>query len=95
MTYSKYSPLTLNQTHFADIYGVNLTFSPDAIRELAKASMKLKTNAHGLFTVIGETLADAEFEIQSEPGKYSKLNISKDTVQDNTKYKLTRARKKS
>lgn len=95
MTYSKYSPLALNQNHFADNYGVNLTFSPDAIRELAKVGMKLKTNAHGLRTVIVETLADADFEIQAEPGKYSKLNITQETVQDNTKYKLTRARKKS
>lgn len=90
MLHSKGSPVDLNKEHFATNYGVDLFIADDAIREIAKASKELKTNARGLFAVIEEMLADADFEIQANPGVYERLDVGKETIYDNTKYELTR-----
>lgn len=62
----------------------------EAITEIAKAAKKLKTNARGLFSVIEEMIADADFEVQANPGVYSRVELGKEAVYDNSKYLLER-----
>ena len=62
----------------------------ETIREVAKASKELKTNARGLSSIVEEMLSVADFEIQQNPDSYSRLNVYKETVYDSTKYELIR-----
>lgn len=84
------SPIYLNRQHWHDRYGVDLVVKEEAITEIAKAAKKLKTNARGLFSVIEEMIADADFEVQANPGVYSRVELGKEAVYDNSKYLLER-----
>lgn len=90
---STVSPIILNKEHFATNYDVDLRFTDDSIKEIARVSTKLKTNARAPFSVIEEMLSDAEFEVHAHPGVYSRLDVDKETVYDNTRYTLTKREK--
>ena len=90
MLHSTCSPLILNKALFKDAYGIDLVMDEETIREVAKASKELKTNARGLSSIVEEMLSVADFEIQQNPDSYSRLNVYKETVYDSTKYELIR-----
>ena len=66
------------QASFA-IDDVELTFSEDAIDEIADIAIKHKTGARGLRAIVEKVLLDIMFEIPSVKGK-KKLEITKDIV---------------
>ena len=66
------------QASFA-IDDVDLTFSDDAIDEIADIAIKHKTGARGLRAIVEKILLDIMFEIPSVKGK-KKLEITKDIV---------------
>ncbi len=66
------------QASFA-IDDVDLSFSPDAIDEIAEIAIKNKTGARGLRAIVEKVLLDLMFEVPSVKGK-KKLVISKDIV---------------
>lgn len=58
---------------------VELTFTPDAIEEIANIAIKQKTGARGLRAIVEKILMDFMFEVPSIKGKKS-LEITKEIV---------------
>jgi ATP-dependent Clp protease ATP-binding subunit ClpX len=50
-----------------ELDGVELVFTPEALRAAAREAMKLKTGARGLRTIIERVLLDVMYEIPSRP----------------------------
>ncbi len=50
-----------------ELDGVELVFTPEALRAAAREAMKLKTGARGLRTIIERVLLDVMYEIPSHP----------------------------
>lgn len=65
------------------IDGVKLEIEPDAIRAVAKKSMKLKTGARGLRTIMEDIMLDIMF-ITPDDRTISKVIVTKDTVNNKT-----------
>jgi len=63
--------------------GVDLEIKPEAIREVAKKSMKLKTGARGLRTIMEDVMLDIMF-VTPDDRTISKVIVTKDTVENKT-----------
>ncbi len=63
---------------------VDLTFTDEAINEIADIAIKQKTGARGLRAIVEKMLLDIMFEVPSMKGK-KKLEITKDIVSSNSK----------
>jgi ATP-dependent Clp protease ATP-binding subunit ClpX len=50
-----------------ELDGVELVFTPEALRAAAREAMKLKTGARGLRTIIEQVLLDVMYEVPSHP----------------------------
>lgn len=61
---------------------VDLSFTKDAIDEIADIAMKQKTGARGLRAIVEKLLLDIMFEVPSIKGR-KKLEITKDIVKNN------------
>lgn len=59
--------------------GVDLEFEDDAIREIAKKSIKLKTGARGLRTILEEHMLKLMFKVPSDKS-IVKITITKDCI---------------
>jgi ATP-dependent clp protease, ATP-binding subunit clpX len=67
--------------------GVNLVFEKDALEEVARESIKRKTGARGLRSIIEEALLDVMFELPSTKGVKT-CTITKDNIVNKTAPKL-------
>ena len=67
--------------------GVNLVFEKDAVKEVARESIKRKTGARGLRSIIEEALLDVMFELPSTKGVKT-CTITKDNIVNKTTPKL-------
>ena len=67
--------------------GVELTFTDDALKAIAKESLKRKTGARGLRSVIEEAMLDIMYEIPSKEN-VSEVIIDKDVVAKHAKPKV-------
>ena len=67
--------------------GVNLVFEKDALKEVARESIKRKTGARGLRSIIEEALLDVMFELPSTKG-VKICTITKDNIVNKTTPKL-------
>ena len=67
--------------------GVNLVFEKDALEEVARESIKRKTGARGLRSIIEEALLDVMFELPSIKGVKT-CTITKDNIVNKTTPKL-------
>ena len=67
--------------------GVNLVFEKDALKEVARESIKRKTGARGLHSIIEEALLDVMFELPSTKGVKT-CTITKDNIVNKTTPKL-------
>ena len=67
--------------------GVNLVFEKDALEEVARESIKRKTGARGLRSIIEEALLDVMFELPSTKGGKT-CTITKDNIVNKTTPKL-------
>ena len=67
--------------------GVNLVFEKDALEEVARESIKRKTGARGLRSIIEEALLDVMFELPSTKGVKTCI-ITKDNIVNKTAPKL-------
>ncbi len=54
-------------TRLFELDGVELVFTPEALRVAAREAMKLKTGARGLRTIIERVLLDVMYEVPSHP----------------------------
>ena len=59
--------------------GVDLDFSDNALREIARQAIARNTGARGLRSIIESTMKNVMYEIPSEPD-IEKVIITKDTV---------------
>ena len=67
--------------------GVNLVFEKDALEEVARESIKRKTGARGLRSIIEEALLDVMFKLPSTKGVKT-CTITKDNIVNKTTPKL-------
>ena len=67
--------------------GVNLVFEKDALEEVARESIKRKTGARGLRSIIEEALLDVMFELPSTKGVKTCI-ITEDNIVNKTTPKL-------
>lgn len=81
--------LNLNKEFFSN-QGVELDFSDDVLKYIAQKAIENGFGARGLDEVIEKALSLATFEISNNPELYSKLIVSKETIDDNTKYVLVK-----
>ncbi|MBC8259741.1 MAG: ATP-dependent Clp protease ATP-binding subunit ClpX [SAR324 cluster bacterium] len=72
-----------------ELENVKLTFNKEALHTLAKEAIKRKTGARGLRSIIENSMLDLMYEIPSEPD-ICEVEISKDTILQKSKPKLTR-----
>ena len=72
--------------------GVKLTVEDEAVREIAKTAIRLKTGARGLRTIIENLMTDIMYRIPSEEN-IEEVLITKECLTDNAsptlKYKKT------
>jgi ATP-dependent Clp protease ATP-binding subunit ClpX len=59
--------LTKQYARLFELDGVELVFTPEALRAAAQEAMKLKTGARGLRTIIEGVLLDVMYEVPSHP----------------------------
>ncbi len=69
-----------------ELDGVELVFEEEALREIAKDSIKRKTGARGLRSIIEEVLMDAMFELPSQKN-IKKCIVTKENIVNRTKPK--------
>jgi len=67
---------------------VELTFEPDALKEIAKRAIERKTGARGLRAITENILLDTMFEVPSEKNIKS-VNVSKEVLTKNKKVEIT------
>ena len=67
-----------------ELDGVKLIFEQEALKEIAKESIKRKTGARGLRSIIEELLLDVMFEIPSKKG-IKTCTVTRDNVINKTK----------
>ena len=72
-----------------ELENVKLTFSKEALTALAKEAIKRKTGARGLRSIIEISMLDIMYEVPSDPN-ISEIEISKETILQKAKPKLTR-----
>jgi len=72
-----------------ELENVKLTFSKEALTALAKEAIKRKTGARGLRSIIENSMLDIMYEVPSDPN-ISEIEISKETILQKAKPKLTR-----
>ena len=84
---SKNSQLKINK-EFLNKKGIELVTENGTIESIAKKVSKSPFGAREIDNVIENALEEALFEIATNPNKYSKLIINKDTIEDNKNYKL-------
>lgn len=72
--------------------GVNLTFEPDALHEIAKIALEKGTGARGLRTILEDVLLPIMYDLP-EQKNISKCIITKETI--HTKSPVLRKRRKS
>ncbi len=65
-----------------DLEGVQLTFTDDALKAIAKKAIERKTGARGLRSIIENLLLDTMFEVP-DLEDVEEVVVSEDTVQDN------------
>lgn len=70
-----------------ELEGVKLTFTEEALREIAREAIKRKTGARGLRAIMEEIMSDIMFEIPSMPG-VKEVIIDKEVVTQKAKPKL-------
>ena len=81
----------LNQNiKLLDSQGINLTISDEVKDKMALIANSSQYRVKTLEEIIEKTLKVAEFEIASNPEEYSKLIITKDTIDNNKAYILIR-----
>ena len=59
--------LVKQYTKMLGLNGVELEFSDEALREIAKKSISLKTGARGLRSIVEKTMLDIMYDVPSDP----------------------------
>lgn len=85
--------LTKQYAKLFDIEGVELKFSDDALREIAKKAIERKTGARGLRSIIENLLLDTMYEVPGDE-TVKEVHVEKETVADNAKPVLVHEDKK-
>ncbi len=79
--------LTKQYKKLFDLENVKLSFADDALRAIAKESLKRKTGARGLRSVIEESMLDIMYELPSKTD-VKEVIIDKSVITENAKPKL-------
>lgn len=86
--------LVRQYTRLLELDGIELTFDPEALDEIASEAIKLKTGARGLRAIMERTMQDIMFELPSIRDQIREAHITRGVVQGIETPKLTRHKKK-
>jgi ATP-dependent Clp protease ATP-binding subunit ClpX len=67
--------------------GINLSFEPDSLREVAKIALSKKTGARGLRAILEQTMLDVMYEIPSND-KIAQCIVTKNSIQGTERPRL-------
>ena len=79
----------INRLEILKQKGINIEYSDELIKEIAKSAHKLGLGGRSLNNIISYIMSDINFEIAVNKGKYKKLVLNKNIVNDNKDYKLS------
>lgn len=79
-------------TKMMKLNDVDLVFEPDALRAIAQKSMKLKTGARGLRSIVEKLMLETMFEVPSDKS-IKKIYVTADCVTNNALPTLVREKK--
>ena len=68
--------------------GIELIFDDEIISIIAKKAIELKHGVRGIETILIEMMKNINFVISQNPGKYTKVITTTETINDNKKYVL-------
>ncbi|MGM0507785.1 MAG: ATP-dependent Clp protease ATP-binding subunit ClpX [Fusobacteriota bacterium] len=74
---------------FFELEDVDLEFTKEALKEVARLALKRKTGARGLRSIMESVMLDLMYEIPSESG-IRKVIINKDSITDKAKVEIIR-----
>jgi ATP-dependent Clp protease ATP-binding subunit ClpX len=66
---------------FFEMEGVSLTFTPEALDEIAHKAIDMKTGARGLRSILEKVMLDITFELPSRAPELSEVRIIKEVIQ--------------
>lgn len=89
---SKRSTLNLQKEFFRK-QNIELVVEEEAKRAIANMALKKKLGARSLDEILETALADASFEIATNPNIYQKLIITEETISKPSSYKLIKRKK--
>ena len=75
--------------------GVKIRFTDGYIDKVAEKAFKKKTGARGLNGIVDESTWRAFNEVYQNEDVYSELVLNEESVEDSSKYKLIKKRKRS
>ncbi len=88
LLYSSCSALLAEQRKMEKL-GVTLCWTESYLDRVVEKAFQLKTGARALKSIIETSTLNARWEILMNPGKYGRLVLDADTVEDNCKFELT------
>jgi len=65
---------------FFEMEGVALTFTTEALNAIARRSIKMKTGARGLRSILEKVMLDITFDLPSRASELSEVRITKDVI---------------
>lgn len=87
LTKSNLSPLKDEEMVF-EAFDVKLTYNEGYLTEVATKAFDLKKGARSLNTIVKHSLLEAKSLVISNPGKYRKVILTRETVFDNSKFEI-------
>lgn len=88
LTEPKNAPLKQYKKLFS-LEGINLEFTEDAVRTIAKKGAGLNTGARGLRTILETMMLDMQYELPEKSSEVETLTVTKDVVEGKSKPKTT------
>lgn len=79
---------------FFEMDDVELEFTEEALKEIAKKSLKMNTGARGLRSIMEETILDIMYDLPSKP-EISKCVITPEVIKDNKTPRLINEKEES
>ncbi len=82
------SPITIRGKAYLREFGITIDFTPSYKEALCDAAITRKSGFRGLDEIVNNSLIKAQFALQTSDQPYTKLVVTKETIEDPKKYQL-------
>jgi ATP-dependent Clp protease ATP-binding subunit ClpX len=66
---------------FFEMEGVELTFTPDALKTIARRAMEMETGARGLRAILESVMLDIMYDLPSRSADVSEVRVDSDVIE--------------